>query len=76
MATEPMVGLVFHLFSTPRPHLDLLVASGIFICTVIYMTRIAGISVSYGMDDTNSDPNATVEAANQDKPYDGPYLAG
>lgn len=55
MSLEPVLGLVFHLFSTPRHYLDVGVACGIVIGTVVYMTRIAGISVSYGIGARNSD---------------------
>lgn len=54
------------------------VAGGLFVGTVFYMSRIARTCVAYGIDDDNKEHLAPTDAhpSQQDKPYDGPYLAG
>ncbi|MDB5335175.1 MAG: hypothetical protein JWN70_794 [Planctomycetaceae bacterium] len=77
MVAEPTLALVTHLISTPRRHLDMVVAGGILVGTLFYMSRIARVCVSYGFDPETAEADEEVAvAAKSDKPYDGPYLAG
>lgn len=78
MVTTPVFGLIFHLFSGSRSSLDLFVAGGLFVGTVFYMSRIARTCVAYGIEDDSKDHLVSTDAhsSQQDKPYDGPYLAG
>ncbi len=77
MVAEPTLALVTHLISTPRRHLDMVVAGGILVGTLFYMSRIARVCVAYGFNpETNDVEEEVAAAAKADKPYDGPYLAG
>lgn len=49
MATEPVLGFLNHLFITTSVSLDLQVAALVLFGTLLYVTRIAGISVMYGL---------------------------
>lgn len=77
MVTEPILALVTHLISTPRRHLDMVVAGGVLVGTLFYMSRIARVCISYGFDpETDISEQEAATAAHSDKPYDGPFLAG
>ncbi len=77
MAQDPSLALVTHLFSTPRRELDMVVAGGILAGGLFYMSRIVGVCVSYGVDpDTTAANEEIAAAAKNDKPYNGPDLAG
>lgn len=49
MNFEPILGLGYLLFAVQRHYLDLFVAGAIVVGTMAYMTRIAGISMFYGV---------------------------
>ena len=74
MIIEPVFGLFKHVFALERLHLEWIVAGLIVACTVLYVTRILGISFSYGLAGKHSHRLEKANAA--DKPYDGPFLAG
>lgn len=77
MVSQPPLALITHLISAPRHHLDVVVAGGILVGTLFYMSRIARVCVSYGFDPETTDVEDKVTAAvDSDKPYDGPYCAG
>lgn len=76
MIAEPLLSLVTHLMSTPRRHLDLVVAGGILVGTLFYMSRIARVCVSYGFDSTTRPDDKIAESTTANGPFDGPYCAG
>lgn len=75
MVIEPVFGLVKHFFSLDRFHLDWFVAAAIIACTLLYLTRILGISVVYGMGGKSSIPLESSDAELTEPARTGPSLA-
>lgn len=76
MIADPILSLVTHLMSTPRRNLDMVVAGGILVSTLFYMSRIARVCVSYGFDSTIRADDKIIESTRASGPYEGPYCAG
>ncbi len=76
MVMEPVLGLVKHLFSLDRLNLEWFVAAIIVAGTILYLTRIIGISFSYGLGGKQSPRFETFKVDTNDKPFKGPFLAG
>jgi hypothetical protein len=76
MVIEPVFGLINHALGLQRLHLELFAAALIVLCTVVYLTRIIGISFSYGIGGKRAPRLETVGVEASDKPYTGPFLAG
>ncbi len=51
MDATPVLALMNHLFSMPRSNPDLIVASGLVLGTMYYISRIAKTCITYALDD-------------------------
>lgn len=78
MIVRPVFGLLFHLLSAPRPHLDLFVAGGLVLGTVFYMRRIARTCVAYGFEEDGEDKvvYTEVDEPPSENSAHEPYCAG
>ncbi len=78
MIVQPILGLLFHVFSTPHSQLDFFVASGLVLGTVFYMSRIARTCVAYAIEDAGEEKVVYTEVDDSPtgKPTKEPYCAG
>ncbi len=76
MVIEPVLGLFKHVFELEHLHLEWMVAGLIVAGTVLYVSRIVGISFSYGLGGKRAPQLEMIDIKDSDKPYDGPFLAG
>lgn len=75
MVTEPTFGLIKHLFDMEQLHLEWFVAAAIVTCTLLYLTRIIGISFSYGLAAQHAPPGDAVNPDSVEQQFEGPSLA-